>query len=141
MYVASHHFLSLYSFIMGIMWFNVFVLIGLLLRKLRFPIMFSAIPLLLLLVLSVLRMFIAIEIPGAVIVLSETTYPKIVNLLRFKVFSLPFNVAMVLVCAWIIGTVGLYPPTKTFNTGLGTLFPNFCSEAADVKQDGVVDII
>jgi len=110
--VTFHHYVSPFSFVMGVLWFSAFIFLGLLMRKLKFPIKFSVVPLLLLLVLSVLRMFLAVEIPGMKVVLSKTVYPVIVNLLRYeiishRVFGLPINVANVLICVWIIGAVWL----------------------------------
>lgn len=103
MAVTFHHFVSVYSFIMGVLWFNIFVILGLIMRKLKSPIKISVVPLLLLLVLSVLRMFVVIEIPGTVIILSETIYPAIVSILRFEIMRI--NAISVLVIIWIAGTV------------------------------------
>jgi len=110
--IVIHHYVSPYSFVMGVLWFNAFVLLGLLMRKLKFPIKFSVIPLLLLLVLSILRMLIAIEMPGAITVLSETLYPTVIDLVRFeilpyRVFGLPISVATVLVFIWVAVAVYL----------------------------------
>ena len=110
--IYIHSYVSIYSFVMGILWFNAFIILGLIMRKLKFPIKFSVAPLLLLLILSVLRMFIAVEFPGTTIILSETIYPAIVNILRheivgYRVFGLPFNVTNVLILIWIVVTVYL----------------------------------
>jgi len=112
MAVVYHHFISIYSFLMGVLWFNAFVILSLVLRKLKYPIRFSVVPLLLLLILSVLRMFIAIEIPGAVIILSETVYPAIVTVLRheiisYRLFGVSINVLNVFIFVWITITVWL----------------------------------
>jgi beta-lactamase regulating signal transducer with metallopeptidase domain len=112
MAVTFHHFMSLYSFIMGVMWFNVFVVLGLVMRKLKFPLKFSVVPLIILLVLSILRMFIAVEIPGTVIILSETLYPAVVSILRYEIvsyflFGVPINIANIFIFVWIVGAVWL----------------------------------
>jgi len=112
MAVVFHQYVSLYSFIMGVLWFSVFVLLGLLIRKLKFPIKFSVVPLLLLLVLSVLRMFVVVEMPRSVIILSETIYPAIISVLRYEIiayrlFGLPINAISIFVVIWIIGTIWL----------------------------------
>jgi hypothetical protein len=57
-------------------------------------------------------MFIAIEIPGSVVILSETIYPAIVTFLRyefvsFRILGLPINAISVFVLTWIVGTVWL----------------------------------
>jgi beta-lactamase regulating signal transducer with metallopeptidase domain len=88
---------------MGMLWFDAFVLLGLLMRKLKYPVKFSVAPLLLMLVLSVFRMFAAIEVPGAVIILSETFYPAVVNFLRLEIISV--SVTDIFVFIWIIGAV------------------------------------
>jgi beta-lactamase regulating signal transducer with metallopeptidase domain len=97
---------------MGVLWFNAFVILGLILRKMKYPIRFSVVPLLLLLILSVLRMFLAIEIPGAVIILSETIYPAIVTVLRheiisYRLFGVSINVLNIFIFVWITVTVWL----------------------------------
>jgi len=111
---------------MGVLWFSVFIILGLIMRKLKFPIRFSVIPLLLLLVLSVLRMFIAVEVPGSVIILSETVYPAIVNFLRYeiishRIFGLPINAISVFVFVWIAGTVFL--TSRYANQNIGRFRP------------------
>jgi len=103
--VVVHHYVSVYSFVMGVLWFNTFVLLGVIMRKLKFPIKFSAIPLLLLLALSVLRMFIIIDMPGAEVVFSERLYPAVVNLLRYEIvtlFGLSINAVGILIFAWVV---------------------------------------
>ncbi|MCL2386634.1 MAG: M56 family metallopeptidase [Defluviitaleaceae bacterium] len=80
-------------------------------RKLKFPIRFSVVPLLLLLILSVLRMFLAIELPNTTTIFSETIYPAIIDLVRFeilpyRVIGFPINVANVLIFVW--GAVAVY---------------------------------
>lgn len=104
--VVIHHYVSPYSFVMGVLWFSTFVLLGLAMRKLRFPIKFSIIPLLLLLILSVLRMFIFVDIPGAVVVFSETLYPSIVNFARLEIVS-PITVMNLFVFVWVVVAIGL----------------------------------
>lgn len=107
-----HQYISPYSFMMGVMWFNTFVFLGWLLRKMKFPVRFSVVPLLLILVLSALRMFVVLRMPGAVVIHSGTLYPAIINLLRhdivpLTVFGLPINVGNVFICVWAIGAVWL----------------------------------
>ena len=68
-------------------------------RKLKFPIRFSVVPLLLLLVLSILRMFIVIDLPGAMIVFSETLYPAVIKFSRFEIWGLPLDA--VFISIWV----------------------------------------
>jgi len=92
---------------MGVLWFNAFIIIGLIIRRLKFPVKFSVIPLLLLLVLSVLRMLVAIDIPGSAVILSETIYPAIVRVIRYEIvsyhaFEFPISVASVFIFIWVV---------------------------------------
>lgn len=110
--IIIHHHFSLYSFMMGIMWFNVFVILGLIIRKMKYPIRYSVAPLLLLLVLSILRTFVSIHVPRGIVVFSETIYPAVVNFMRYeftslRVFDLPINVVNLFIFVWIIVTVCL----------------------------------
>jgi len=105
-----HHYVSFHSFVMGVLWFNAFVALGLLMRRMKFPVTYSAIPLLLLLVLSILRMFVAINIPGVVIITSETLYPAIISFLwheivPYRVLGLPITPINVFNCVWAIGAI------------------------------------
>lgn len=105
-----HHYVSFHSFVMGVLWFNAFVALGLLMRRMKFPVAYSAIPLLLLLILSILRMFVAINIPGVVIITSETLYPAIISFLwheivPYRVLGLPITPINVFNCVWAIGAI------------------------------------
>jgi len=104
--IEFHNYLSPYSFVMGVLWFSVFILLGLLMRKLKYPIVFSVAPLLLLLILGVLRIFIMVDVPFAMVIHSETIYPAIVNFLRLEIVS-PIRISHVLIFAWAAGIVWL----------------------------------
>ena len=76
-------------------------------RKWKFPIKLSVVPLFLLLVLGTLRMFLVIEFPNSITILSETIYPIFINFARleflpYQIFGLPVNVFNAFVCVWII---------------------------------------
>ncbi|MCL2356089.1 MAG: M56 family metallopeptidase [Defluviitaleaceae bacterium] len=86
--VVFHHVFSLYSFVMGAVWFTVFIMLGLLMRRSKHFVKFSVIPLLLLLILSVLRMFAAVTVPGTVVIRSEVLYPLILSVLRYEIVLL-----------------------------------------------------
>ena len=112
MAIVYHHFISLYSFVMGLLWFNAFVILGLVLRKLKYPVRYSVVPLLLLLILSVLRMFLPIVAPGTIVILSEAIYPAIVTVLRheiipYDIFRFPINTINIFIGVWFAGTVFL----------------------------------
>ncbi|MCL2842490.1 MAG: M56 family metallopeptidase [Oscillospiraceae bacterium] len=104
--ITIFHFVSLYTFLMGSLWFNAFVLLSLLMRKLKYPIKFSVRPLAILLILSLVRMFVPIQPPAGVIhILSETIFPAIIDLLRYEVisntmFGFSFNVLHTLSLIW-----------------------------------------
>jgi hypothetical protein len=95
--------MSPYSFAMGILWFSVFVLLGLLIRKLKFPVKFSVAPSLLLLILTLFRMMFALSFPGQIIILSEVIYPPVVDFARFeliRVFWISVNPLIAFVGLW-----------------------------------------
>lgn len=97
--VSVYH-ISPYTFMMGMLWFSAFVLLGLVMRKLKYPIKFSLMPLVMLLIFSVLRMFLILPIPGTVLILSESIYPAIVNLARFEITPW-LNILQLLIFVWI----------------------------------------
>jgi len=105
--IVQHHYFSLYSFVMGALWFSTFILLGLLVRRLKFPIRFSAIPLILLLVLSVFRVSVFVIMPNAMVFRSHTWYPMFADFMRgvpissgsFGFSVVPANVFLVI---WII---------------------------------------
>jgi len=107
-----YHLISPHSFLMGILWFSTFILLGLLLRRLKFLVKLSVVPLFLLLVLSILRMLIVIELPNSIIILSNTIYPALVNFARheftsFQIVGVSVNVFNLFICVWIIITITL----------------------------------
>ena len=104
--ITLHNYVSPYSFVMGVVWFTAFILLGLLMRKAKYPIIFSVVPLLLLLVLGVLRMFIMVNVPFVVVVRSETIYPAIVNFFRLVIVP-PVTITHVLIFAWVAVAVWL----------------------------------
>jgi len=109
--VTLHSFISPYTFLMGILWFNAFVLLSLLMRKLRYPIKLSVVPLALLLLLSILRMFLAVEPPGAIYIRSEVIFPAVVRILRFKilheVFGFSVNLIHIFIFIWVVVAIVL----------------------------------
>ena len=98
-----YHVISPHSFLMGMLWFNIFVLLGLVMRKLRFPIKFSVLPLLLLLILTMLRMIIIVERPNSIIIPSDTIYPAVFSFMRFEftqISGVSVSVVNVLISLW-----------------------------------------
>jgi len=91
-------------------WVSIFILVGVLIRKLNFPIRLSVVPLLLLFALSLLRMLVSIELPGSVILESEVIYPAIVNFARFeiiphRILGIPVNPLSLFIFLWLVGAV------------------------------------
>ena len=121
-----HHYMSIHSFFMGVLWFSAFILLGLLIRKLRFPVKFSVAPLFLLLVLSVFRMLIFIDVPGSVIIALDTGYPAVLSVLRHEVIpqwvlGFPVNLVNLFICIWIV--TALFLGIKHFYNYFGKLGP------------------
>ena len=108
--VTVYSYISLYSFLMSIIWFTLFVVLSLFMRKLKYPIQFSVIPLATLLILSLIRMFSFIALPSAVLINSEIVYPAIMNFFRieivpFALFGFEVNIFHILIFIW--GAVSL----------------------------------
>jgi len=108
--VTFYSHISPYTFLMSILWFNAFVLLSLLMRKLRYPIKFSVLPLTVLFALSLLRMFLAIDISGTVHIFSARLLPTVVYFLRHEVIpyetiGLSVNVLHTLLLIWGTGSV------------------------------------
>ena len=109
--ITIHNLTSPYTFLMGILWFSAFVLLSLLMRKLKSPVKFSVTPLLVILSLSLFRMFFPVDI-GSTLILSDTILPAIVRFLRYEmisqtVFGLQVSVLNALIATWILVTVFL----------------------------------
>jgi len=110
--VAVHSFISPYSLLMSVLWFSAFVLLSLVMRKLRFPVKFSVAPLMVLLILSFFRIFFIFDLPGSTIILSENFFPAIVNfsvyeIIPHRVFGMTVNVINTFLAVWVIVTIVL----------------------------------
>ena len=107
--VTIIRYVSPYTFLMGVLWFSIFVLLSLLMRKLKYPIKLSVMPLVILLILSLARILVPIQLPsGAIIIESEVIFPAIVRFLRYEIipytmFGFSVNVLRTLFFLW--GTV------------------------------------
>jgi len=105
--VFIYRVVSMHSFVTGMLSVSLFILISLLLRKLKFP-MFSLAPLCLLLVLVIGRILVPIELPGSRIVLSQTVYPALIRVMRFELVPnrfVPITPFGIFVCVWVAGSV------------------------------------
>ena len=110
--VVVNNFITRDSFIMGVLWFNFFILWGLLMRKLAFTVKFSVKPFILLLVLTVLRMVVVIELPEAITFTSQVFYPLFVTFMRQEVvwlqlFGGPVTWFCILIVLWVVVAVAL----------------------------------
>ena len=100
--------ITFFSFVMSLLWFNLYIVIINTFRKNdKFIISFSALPIIFFLFLSIFRLIFNFEIPGSIIVRSKTIFPKVYDFLRKPLYLKGFSIKVfqVLVFIWI--TVGL----------------------------------
>jgi len=95
---------------MSVVWFTLFVGLSLLMRKLKYPVKFSVIPLATLLILSLARMFSFIALPNAILIHSEVIYPTIIAFFRLEIvprtlFGFGISIFHLLIFIW--GSVSL----------------------------------
>jgi len=102
---------SPYTVLMGVLWFNIFVLLSLLMRKLKHPIKLSVMPLVILLILSLVRMIVPIQVPsGAIRISSEAILPTVIRFLRYEMIPYTvfgFSVYVLHIFFLIWGTVSI----------------------------------
>ena len=99
-----------YSFLMAVLWCNVFILVSALLRRRTgFLIHFSVVPLLLLMFAGLLRLFLSVELPFTSVIRSEVIFPAIQRFLRFP---LPvvfrgenITVTTLIIALWALGCI------------------------------------
>jgi len=78
--------LTVYSLIMAIIWFDIFVLLGILLqRKLCLFMNYNLYPIILLIVLSLIRLFAPVETPQTIVIQSWVIAPAIQRTLKLEV--------------------------------------------------------
>lgn len=100
--------ITFFSFIMSLLWFNIYIIIINAFRKKdNFIVSFSTFPLVFFLLLSIFRLIFNFEVPGAIIVRSTNVFPKlydfIINPLYFKKTSV--NILQLFIVIWIIITI------------------------------------
>jgi len=100
---------SIYSILMSIMWFSVFVTIfSILRRQNRFITTFSVWPLLLLFLVCIIRAFGVFEFPNTPVLQSFTVFPVIRDFLIYPLFAISgfeVSVGIALLAIWGIGSV------------------------------------
>src|SRR5699024_7912266 len=94
---------TFFSFIMSLLWFNLYIIIINSFRKNdNFIISFTTFPLIFFLVLSAFRLIFNFEVPGSIIIESKTIFPKIYDFFRIplnlKGFSI--NIIQIIIVIW-----------------------------------------
>ena len=100
--------ITFFSFIMSLVWFNLYIIIITILRKNdKFIISFSGLPLVWFLFLSIFRLIFNFEIPGSTIIRSKNILTKVYDFMRMPLRLNNFNVSIcqLLITIWILGTI------------------------------------
>ena len=108
--VVLYDSMTVFSFVMGVLWFNIFIILGLIMRKLLFPSKYSTMPLFIMLALSIIRMLFPFELPGSVAIISDNIYPRIINAARFELANMlgfSVNVLHAIIFLWVAVACGL----------------------------------
>ena len=106
--------ITFFSFIMSLLWFNLYIVIINFFRKNdKFIISFSALPLLFFLFLSIFRLIFNFEIPGSVVIGSRNVFTTVYDFVRTPLNLKYFNIDVLhlLVIVWILGAVILLTNT------------------------------
>ncbi|BAL00454.1 hypothetical protein OBV_32550 [Oscillibacter valericigenes Sjm18-20] len=102
---------SLYSFVMAILWFSIFIVVGTVLqRKTELILCGKLVPLLFLLALTVFRLFVPVELPFTQVVQSHNLYPAIQDFLHFPLLTtenIELTVFNFLLGVWLLGVFTL----------------------------------
>lgn len=98
--------ITFFSFVMSLLWFNLYIVIINTLRKNdNFIILFSTLPLVFFLFLSIFRLIFNFEIPGSVIIRSRSVFPQLYDLIREPLYLKDFHITIVqmFIFIWIAG--------------------------------------
>lgn len=98
-------YLSAFPIVMGIFWFNIFVVIlSFLSKKDKFIISFTLFPIILLVILSLVRLFLNFENSHAKIISSEIIYPTVVNIAFYsvKISGIQIKLYQVVLFIWLV---------------------------------------
>lgn len=96
--------ITFFSFVMSLLWFNLYiVIINIFRKKDNFIISFSTFPLVFFLILSIFRLMFNFEIPGSIIIRSRSIFPQIYDLIRKPSYlkDIGINVLQLFVFTWI----------------------------------------
>ena len=106
-----YEFISPYSFLMAILWSSLFIVASILLHKMKVAFKYSLFPISFLLMLSIVRMFVTVEIPGAIIVPTTNAYADALNfftrpLLKTPLLGVSITIIQICITLWVV--VGVY---------------------------------
>lgn len=97
---------TFFSFVMSLLWFNLYIIIiNIFRRKDNFIISFSTFPLVFFLFLSILRLIFNFEIPSSIIIRSGNIFPQFYNLIREPSYLKAFNVNILQLLIFVWGLV------------------------------------
>ena len=108
--VFHYNLISPLSFVMAVIWFDVFILLSLILKKTGVIIKYSITPLIFMLMLCLLRIIFSIEIPGAIVINSHTIYPALVDfilkpLFTVSWFGIDMNIFNIFLLLWVVVSI------------------------------------
>lgn len=107
--------LSLFSFLMAVLWNSIFFLVGYVLQRRKTVfVVFYFIPLLLVSILSVLRLFVPVEFAFAKVVHSRIILPKMIRFLNIPlltIWDITITVNFLFLLIWAFGTIFLLAKT------------------------------
>ena len=131
--------ITFFSFIMSLLWFNLYILIINSLRKNdSFIISFTTLPLVFFLSLSILRLIFNFEIPGSIVIASKRVYTGVYDfiIMPLNLRYLNINVYQLIILIWIIGIIILLTNTIKryilFKRNLGKLKKQQTEQTAQV---------
>ncbi len=106
--------ITAFSFIMSIFWFNIFIIVIMIMRKRTSLIVnFNIIPIFLLVLVCFLRLFCCFEMPYTLVIPSAFIFPKIIGFLTFPILqvnSLNISICLlnIFILVWMIGIIHLF---------------------------------
>lgn len=148
--------ITFFSFIMSLLWFNLYILIINAFRQNdNFIISFSGLPLIFFLSLSIFRLIFNFEIPGSMIIESENIFAKIYNFIRMplNLISIKINIYYLFIFIFILGIIILLTNTIrnyiVFKNILGKLSKQQTNETEQIlnkiliqkRMSGKIEII
>lgn len=96
--------LTFFSFVMSLIWFNLYIiLINFLRKKDNFIISFNTFPLIFFLFLSMFRLIFNFEIPGAIVIESKKIYTRVYDFFRtpMNIVDTKINFFQIFILIWV----------------------------------------